>query len=152
MALAYKAVNTLDSMIGHKNKRYKEFGYSAAKIDDAVNWLPSRFCYVLICLASVLTGFNAQAAFRTGARELNSKSTIGSLSEAAFAGALEVRLGGTNVYQGRVDVKAYLGKAIRTLEPELIKSSVRLMVCLAWVLLFFSIMINFLIQKGLGEL
>jgi len=150
LALAYKAVNTLDSMVGHRNERYKEFGYFAAKIDDMVNWLPSRLSYSFICMATLLTRLNPKSAIIAGAKELKVMNSISNLPEATFAGALQIRLGGTNVYQGRVDNKDFLGKEIKTFEPQLILDSVRLMLSSAWVTLVFCLMINFLINKRIG--
>jgi len=150
LALAYKAVNTLDSMIGHRNERYREFGYFAAKIDDGVNWLPARFSYILICLGTVLTRFHVRTAFLTGAQELKIISSISHLPEATFAGALQIRLGGINVYDGQINKKRSFGKEGKSFEPKLILDSIRLMLGSAWVTLVFCLMISFFINRGIG--
>jgi len=150
LALAYKAVNTLDSMIGHKNERYKEFGYFAAKIDDGLNWLPARLSYSFICIATILTQFNLKSAVLSGGKELRIGNSISNLPEATFAGALQIRLGGTSVYQGRVDKKPFLGSEQKTFEPKIIINSIRLMLSSAWVALGFCLLIKFFLNRGIG--
>jgi len=149
LALAYKAINTLDSMIGHRNERYKEFGYFSAKIDDIANWLPARLSYSFICIATLLTRLNPKSAFMAGAKELKVYNSISNLPEATFAGALQIRLGGTNVYAGHSESKPYLGIEKKAYEPKLILDSIRLMLSSAWVTLVFCLMITFLIQNGI---
>lgn len=149
LALAYKAVNTLDSMVGHRNERYKEFGYFPAKMDDIINWLPARLSYYFICIATFLTKLNLKSALISGAQEVKMVNSISNLPEATFAGALQIRLGGVNVYQGRTDRKPYLGNAERPLQSPLILDSIHLMVCSSWVTLIFCLIINFLIYKSI---
>ncbi|HTZ59383.1 MAG TPA: adenosylcobinamide-phosphate synthase CbiB [Acidobacteriaceae bacterium] len=97
-AMAYKAVNTLDSMIGHADRRYFYFGKAAARLDDAANYLPSRLTALAIVLAA---GRDSRSAFRTWMRDRNKhKSPNAGQPESAMAGALRVRLGGENSYDG----------------------------------------------------
>lgn len=93
----YKAVNTLDSMIGYRNARFREFGWAAARIDDVANWVPARLTGALIAMASTTPG----TAFRTMRRDASQhRSPNAGWPEAAMAGALAVRLSGPRVYDG----------------------------------------------------
>lgn len=128
LALAYKAVNTLDSMIGHKNERYVLFGRFAARLDTAVNRPPALLSGILLPLAAGLAGLSARGAWRAawgdGARSAQSNAGI---PEAAMAGALGVRLGGANRYGGRLVETPPLGEPIRPLRAPLIKRSIGVM-------------------------
>lgn len=109
-AVAYKAVNTLDSTFGYRNERYVEFGRASAKIDDAANYLPARLAVPLIALAAFLSGMKAGGAFRIGRRDgRNHPSPNSGWSEAAFAGALGIRLGGPVSRKGKPEMMPYLG-------------------------------------------
>ncbi|HEV3158028.1 MAG TPA: adenosylcobinamide-phosphate synthase CbiB [Candidatus Baltobacteraceae bacterium] len=110
LALAFKAVNTLDSMIAHRNERYRDFGFAAAKLDDAANFLPARISALMITLAAELLSERASEARRIRRRDaaLHPSPNSGQ-SEAAMAGALGVRLGGTNAYDGISEHRAILG-------------------------------------------
>ncbi|MBI2685245.1 MAG: cobalamin biosynthesis protein CobD [Acidobacteria bacterium] len=114
---AYKAINTMDSMFGHKNERYLKFGWCAARMDDLANWLPARLTAVLIWMIAALwpgmSLFNSvRATFRDAHRQPSPNSGY---PEAAAAGALCVQLGGTNVYRGVIARKEFLGEDIRPL-------------------------------------
>jgi len=105
-AMAYKAANTLDSMIGYRNERYIDFGRTAAKIDDGANWLPARLAAPIITAAAALTGQQAFAAWRIARRDGQKHiSPNAGIAEAAFAGALKIRLGGVMERRGeKVDL------------------------------------------------
>jgi len=111
LALAFKAISTLDSMIGHRDPDYLYLGKVAARVDDAANYLPARISAILIGLSSAITpGGNPQPAFRTWLRDGdNHASPNAGQPEAAMAGALQVRLGGMNHYDGEVHQSPYLG-------------------------------------------
>jgi adenosylcobinamide-phosphate synthase len=111
LALAFKAISTLDSMIGHRDLEYLYLGKVAARVDDAANYLPARISAALIGLSSaMITGGNPQTAFRTWMRDGdNHASPNAGQPEAAMAGALQVRLGGANSYDGEVHQSPYLG-------------------------------------------
>lgn len=112
----YKAVNTLDSMVGHKNERYRDFGWTSAKLDDAANFVPARLAAILVCLAAPIVGLSARRAVRVTVRDGDSQpSPNAGYPEAAFAGALGVRLGGLNFYGGVPYSKATLGDTVRPL-------------------------------------
>lgn len=100
----YKAVNTADSMIGHLDERYRDYGWSAARIDDVLNWIPARLSAVLVTLAAfLLPGASPGAAWATARRDARKhKSPNSGWPEAAFAGALGFRLGGPRAYHGVV--------------------------------------------------
>ncbi|MBU0684193.1 MAG: adenosylcobinamide-phosphate synthase CbiB, partial [Candidatus Omnitrophica bacterium] len=110
LAMVYKSVNTLDSMVGYKNEKYRNFGWFSAKSDDCLNYIPARVTGVLITVASGLYNRNFLSSFkimtRDGQKHLSPNSGI---SEAAMAGALGVRLGGTSKYFGKIVEKPYIG-------------------------------------------
>jgi len=131
LALAYKAVNTLDSMIGYKNERYKDFGWAAARLDDAANYIPARITGVLIAIASAII-FRSLSAIHSSLKIMfhdgkNHPSPNSGVSEAAMAGALGVQLGGPSYYFGKLVSKPTIGEPKRQLVAEDIKNSVRIM-------------------------
>ena len=108
--LGYRAVNTLDAMVGHRSPRYVRFGWAAARLDDLVNWAPARVAGLAAGLAAPLVGGSPTAAGRAVRRGAGQHpSPNARVVEAAFAGALGVRLGGRNVYEGRVEDRGLLG-------------------------------------------
>ncbi len=134
LALAYKAVNTLDSMIGHQNERYRDFGFFSAKLDEAVNWIPARVAYSMISAAAFFVNRRMPEALYVGWEHgVAAGNGNGAIAEAAFAGALGLRLGGINFYQGRKVEKPYLGFSGKDFDREDILRSVRLMSASAWV-------------------
>ena len=118
LALCYKAVNTMDSMIGYKNQRYLQFGRAAAKLDDAANYLPSRLAAVFWIAAAGLTGQDAPNAWRIWRRDRrNHDSPNSAQTESACAGALGVQLAGPAYYFGEYYNKPTIGDAKRPIEP-----------------------------------
>jgi adenosylcobinamide-phosphate synthase len=110
LALAYKAVNTLDSMIGHYERPYRYFGRVAARVDDAANFIPARLTALTIIGAAILTGGDGRQAWTVFRRDRHQHpSPNAGQSEAAMAGALGVRLGGMNYYGGEPSPKPVLG-------------------------------------------
>jgi adenosylcobinamide-phosphate synthase len=108
--LAYRAVNTLDAMVGHRNTRYERFGWAAARLDDLANLLPARLTGLLAAVLAPLVGGSPAVTLRTMRRDgADHPSPNAGRCEAAFAGALGVRLGGTNVYGSRVEERGLLG-------------------------------------------
>jgi len=111
LAMTYKMINTLDSMIGYKNERFYQFGKVAARIDDAANFLPARLSVPVISLAAYLLGQSGRRTFVTALTEgANHSSPNAGYPEAAFAGALAVRLNGPGVYDGIRVEKPFIGK------------------------------------------
>ena len=114
LALTYKAVNTLDSMVGYKNDRYLHFGRASAYLDDAANFIPSRVEALLLTASAALTGENAKLAFRIWRRDrLKHESPNSAQCEAAMAGALGVQLCGPAVYSGVLHNKPFVGDDLR---------------------------------------
>lgn len=129
LALAYKAVNTLDSMIGYKNERYREIGWFSARLDDVANFIPARLSLLIIPLATLLLKpSRAIRALRIGIRDGHrSPSPNAGNPEACFAGALGIQLGGPSTYGGIRHDKPLLGDAERQIEPDDIARAVRLL-------------------------
>ena len=116
-AMAYKAINTLDSMVGYKNERYINLGRAAAKLDDAVNYIPARVSGVLMCAAAGLCKLDAKRAWKIFKRDrLKHSSPNAAHTEAACAGALGVQLGGRNRYFGKYVDKPTIGDNTRPVE------------------------------------
>lgn len=140
LALAYKAVNTLDSMLGYKNEKYLCFGWFSAKLDDLANFISARAGALLIPLAAFLGGRKSKPAFKIMLRDgRNSPSPNAGISEAGFAGALGIRLGGTNFYQGEKEERPFIGDISKELTKEDILSAIRLMQVLSFIsLLIFG--------------
>ena len=108
--LGYRAVNTLDAMIGHRTARYRRFGWSAARLDDLLNWAPARLTALAAAAWAPLVGGAAGGAIRVVRRDAGQHpSPNAGVAEAAFAGALGVRLGGCNIYHGTVEDRGMLG-------------------------------------------
>ena len=130
LAIAYKAVNTLDSMVGYKNERYLEFGWASARLDDLANYLPARLTGLLMVLAAPVCSLSGSGAWRIMLRDgRNHSSPNSGFPEAAAAGALGVRLGGANRYFGKVVEKPAIGDASLPLSLEAYGGAVRLMYC-----------------------
>ena len=109
-AIVYRAINTLDSLFGHQDNRYREFGWAAARIDDLANYLPARLTAPLVCLAAAVLGQRPVAALRILLRDGRRHASPNSgLPEAAMAGALGVQLGGRNYYAGEPLEKPTIG-------------------------------------------
>jgi adenosylcobinamide-phosphate synthase len=128
LGLAYKAVNTLDSMVGYKNERYLRFGWASARFDDLANWLPARLTGLLMAVAAPFVGLSAAGAFTMMVRDGGNHSSPNSgIPEAATAGALGVRLGGTNRYFGQPVEKPTIGDPLRDLSRKSYQGAIRLM-------------------------
>ncbi|MFZ5642298.1 MAG: adenosylcobinamide-phosphate synthase CbiB [Bacillota bacterium] len=128
LAMAYKAINTLDSMVGYKNERYLYFGRFSARLDDVANYIPARIGGVLIVAAAWITGRDGASALNMVIRDAKKHPSPNSgIPEAAVAGALGVQLGGLNVYGGRESFRHYMGDAVSPLRPDHIRQAVDLM-------------------------
>ncbi|SCJ32556.1 cobalamin biosynthesis protein [uncultured Flavonifractor sp.] len=118
LGMVYKAVNTMDSMVGYKNDQYLWFGRCAARLDDVVNFIPARLAGLLMCLGAGFSGFDAPNALRIFRRDRkNHKSPNSAHTEAAAAGALHIQLGGSNYYFGKLVEKPTIGDADHPVEP-----------------------------------
>lgn len=124
----YKSVNTMDSMLGYINDRYEAFGKAAARLDDVLNYIPSRLSALFIIAAAKFTGLNAAGAWKIFRRDrMKHASPNSAQTESACAGALDVRLAGNAWYGGVLHEKPYIGDDIRPIEPEDIRKTCRLM-------------------------
>ena len=124
LGFGYKAVNTMDSMVGYKNEKYQYFGSAAAKFDDVVNYIPARLSAWLMILASAITHMDWKNAKKIFLRDrYNHKSPNSAQTESVMAGALDVQLAGDAWYFGKLCKKPTIGDAIREIEPEDIRRS-----------------------------
>lgn len=142
----YKSVNTLDSMIGYKNEKYRDFGRFAAKFDDVLNYIPSRITAVMMIFASFLLNLDGKNAFKIWRRDRRNHSSPNSAqTEAVCAGALGVVLGGDAFYLGKLVKKKTIGDPLREIENEDIKRSDRLMYLTSLMMLIISCLVRYLI-------
>jgi adenosylcobinamide-phosphate synthase len=149
-AIAYKAINTLDSTFGYKNERYLEFGWAAAKLDDLANYLPARVTVLVIALAAALSNlrfFDLFQAVRQGAR-LHASPNSG-YPECAFAGALGVTFGGARSYAGKLHNAPLLGIRAGECTPLTICRSVRLMRLTSALFLVLGAGVRIIVQSAL---
>ena len=117
LAMAYKAINTLDSTVGYKNDKYKDLGFASAKIDDIANFIPARISSILMATASLILKYNYKNALKISIRaRKNHKSPNCAYPEGAVAGALGIQLGGTNIYFGKEVYKPTIGDKYRDIE------------------------------------
>ena len=136
----YKSVNTMDSMIGYKNEKYEKLGKFAARLDDVLNYLPSRITALVMVLSSFLLGFDGKNAWKIWRRDRRKHASPNSAqTESVCAGALDIRLAGDAWYFGELHKKPYIGDDIRPIENEDIRRANRLMYAASIiVLLVFS--------------
>ena len=124
----YKAANTMDSMVGYKSLKYLHFGRAAARLDDALNYLPSRLSALLMIFSAHLLRYDGQAALRVWRRDRRCHASPNSAqTESVCAGALGLQLAGPAVYHGEVVDKPYIGDGLRPIVPEDIAAANRLM-------------------------
>ena len=124
LGFAYKAVNTMDSMVGYKNERFQYFGTCAARFDDVVNYIPARLSALIMILASYFCGLKAQNAWRIYRRDrYNHASPNSAQTEAVMAGALDVQLAGDAWYFGKLHKKPFIGDAGRKIQIADIKKA-----------------------------
>ncbi|MDK2984865.1 MAG: adenosylcobinamide-phosphate synthase [Clostridia bacterium] len=136
LALAYKAVNTLDSMVGYREERYLHLGWAAARFDDVANFLPARLAGIFFVLAAVFTPQGPKKAWKVVLRDAKRHpSPNGGIPEAAVAGGLGIKLGGTNYYFGKPSHRAEIGDKIVSLEVSHIKKVLQLMYLVTFLML-----------------
>jgi len=127
-AMVYKAINTMDSTFGYKNEKYINFGWASAKLDDLANYIPARITVFFIVAGAVITRNNYQESLKIALRDgRNHSSPNSGLSEAGFAGALGLQLGGEATYNGKPKSAPLIGEPNETLEARHIASAVSLM-------------------------
>jgi len=128
LAVAYRAINTMDSMLGYKNEKYFYFGRVAARLDDVANFIPARLTALLFIGAAFILKLDYKNAFDMMKRDAKKHpSPNGGWAEATVAGALNIRLGGVNYYFGEPHFRAYMGEPIENLEAVHILGAIRMM-------------------------
>ena len=146
LAMAYKAINTLDSMVGYKNEKYMDFGKFSAKVDDAANFIPARITGILIVFASMILGYDYKNSLKIFIRDRKNHSSPNSAhSEASVAGALGVQFGGKVSYFGKEIDKPTIGDKTKEFELEDIRKNIRIM----YVTSFLSLVMFSVISVGI---
>jgi adenosylcobinamide-phosphate synthase len=141
LAAAYKMVNTLDSMVGYKNEKYRQFGKASARIDDIANFIPARLSVLVVALASRILAGKKSLAFRTAMKEgAHHSSPNAGFPEAAFAGSLGVKLGGAHYYHGHLVPKPQIGIQFGKVSLNHIQKACDLMILAAviWLLILWG--------------
>lgn len=145
----YKAANTMDSMIGYRNERYAELGYFAAKLDDVLNFIPSRISAIVMIATTALLRMDARRAFRIWRRDRRRHASPNSAqTEAVCAGALGIRLGGNAYYFGTLHQKDWIGDPIRPPETDDIRRANRLMYGTSVIVLLISAAVRSILFGG----
>ncbi|MDP2755414.1 MAG: adenosylcobinamide-phosphate synthase CbiB [Nitrospirota bacterium] len=146
LAVAYKAINTLDSMVGYKNEKYRDFGWFSARLDDVANYIPARISGFLISISSFILGKGFKDSFKTMLIDgKNHPSPNSGISEAAMAGALGIRLGGGAFYQGKFVEKQYIGEDRRKVDASLINETLKISFLTSVLMLILGVLFKWLI-------
>ena len=149
-AFFYKSVNTMDSMIGYKNEKYADIGWFAAKLDDVLNFIPSRLTALLMAAAAPVLGLDGRGALRIWRRDRRKHASPNSAqTESACAGALHVRLAGDAWYFGKLHKKPYIGDDDRPIESGDIRRANRLMYGASVMMLVIAAALRCVILGGL---
>ena len=145
-AFFYKAVNTMDSMVGYKNEKYMDFGRAAAKLDDILNYIPARLSGLLMVLCAGLLGYDGKNAWKIYKRDRRKHASPNSAqTEAACAGALRLQLAGDAWYFGELHKKPFIGDAMREIVPADIIRANRLMLAVSLLTLIICMTVRVLI-------
>lgn len=146
LGFMYKAVNTMDSMVGYKNDRYINFGKMAAKLDDIANFIPSRISAYLMILSAYILGFDGKGAFKIHKRDCRKHASPNSAqTESVTAGALGIQLAGDAYYFGKLYKKSFIGDKKRDIEYEDIKKSIKLMYLTSVITLILCALIKLIV-------
>ena len=147
-AMAYKAINTLDSMIGHRGKQFEFFGKCAARLDDVVSFVPARLTALLFVPVAWTLNLDGHGAWRIMRRDgAKHKSPNAGHPEAAMAGALGVRLGGMNFYDGEPHDGQYLGDAQSALDHQALRNALRLTTCVSLLMFALCLSVRVLVSR-----
>lgn len=150
LAMAYKMVNTLDSMVGYKNERYLLFGRCAARMDDAANFIPARLSVPFIALGAHLINGRGRAVLEIARRDGHAHASPNAgYPEAAFAGALGLWMGGPNRYHGRLVKKPVIGHGLSEARPVHIRQACRLMLATSMIIYVVAAAAILIGQSGL---
>ncbi len=143
LMLAYKAINTLDSMLGYRNERYRNFGMVAARLDDAANYIPARITAALMVAASAILKYDWRGSLAVAVRDgRKHASPNAGVVEAAVAGALKVRFGGPMSYNGVFSEKPFIGDGQRAPDESTVVSSIRIMQTSALLMTALALLIR----------
>jgi adenosylcobinamide-phosphate synthase len=147
LAVTYKAINTLDSMVGYKNRRYLDFGWFSARLDDWANYIPARITAVLMVVSSFFLGLDSKSSFRVLKKDGRAHpSPNAGLPQAAVAGALGIRLGGPASYEGIVHEKPYIGQGTMEIEKVMVDWTLKVMHLTALFMLFLTVLFYLALQ------
>lgn len=139
-AMAYKSINTLDSMVGYKNEKYNNFGWASAKLDDVANFIPARIAAIILPISSFICGADYSNSIRIVKRDGQKHPSPNSgIPEAAIAGALKIRLGGPSVYNGIPSNKPFIGDPINNIDLDDISNTTRIVMVSAIILVVSGI-------------
>ncbi len=148
LAMAYKAVNTLDSMVGYKNKRYLRLGWASARLDDLANYIPARITLGLVPVASFFCGCKPTKSLKIGIRDGRKHPSPNSgISEALFAGALGVQLGGTSSYKGIVSHKPLIGETEDPLSLKKIYKTIQIIHISSLLMIILGLTVSVIISN-----
>ncbi len=143
LAMAYKALNTLDSMVGYRNDRYRYLGWASARGDDVANFIPSRLTALLFVFSSFVVRKNWRGAWRAAWRDGSKNPSPNSgYPEAAMAGALGVQLGGKNFYFGSVEEKPLIGEPERPIDRKAARESLLLMIATSLITAIIAVLLK----------
>lgn len=143
LAMAYKAVNTLDSMVGYRNDKYENLGFFSAKLDDCLNFIPSRLSGILIIISALCLKYDYRNALKIFIRDRKKHESPNSAHpESAGAGALDIQLGGATSYFGEIHNKPYIGDNIKQIMPNDILKSIKLLYISTIILILIGICIQ----------
>lgn len=149
----FKAISTLDSMVGYRNARYLRYGWASARADDVANFIPARLTYVLLGLGALLSGQRMGRALATGWRDGRKHPSPNSAwAEAAMAGALAVQLGGPTRYGGALSDKPHLGDEEEPLTLGRAEAAVKVMLVTSWLALVLCISLQIVLARLLVSL
>lgn len=146
----YKSVNTMDSMIGYKNEKYADIGRFSAKLDDVLNFLPSRITAVVMIFSSCILGFNGKNAYKIWKRDRrNHASPNSAQTESVCAGSLDIQLAGDAYYFGELHKKQFIGDDVRPVENEDIRRVNKLMYMSSVIVLILGIIFRITVFGGI---
>ncbi len=146
LAITYKAINTLDSMLGYKNEKYINFGWASARIDDIANYIPARISGFLISLSSFILGKGFKDSFLTMLKQAKLHPSVNSgYPEASMAGSLKIKLAGPCYYEGKLFNKPYLGEDKKDIEESLIIEALNVSFVSSLIMLISGVIIRWLI-------
>lgn len=145
LALAYKAINTCDSMFGYKNDKYIDFGFVSAKMDDLFNYIPARLTAYFIICSSYILGFNYKNSLHIYKRDrYNHKSPNSAHPEAAVAGALGIKLGGANYYFGKLVEKPTIGDSLKNIEVKDVYNTNKILMLVSFMGVILALTLNYI--------